>query len=252
MRKSAYVTRPPIGYERDLAYVHDVGFGVFARKAAPDILKLLRASRIRQGMVVDLGCGSGILAAELVRAGYEVVGVDLSAAMLRIARSRAPGARFVRGSLLDFEIPPCEAVTAIGEVVCYALDERASKRRLETLFKRVHAALRAGGLFVFDVAEPGRGSDSASERYWIAEDWIMLRKATENEKRRMLTRDITVLRRAGRLYRRSNEVHRLRLYPREEIRRTLEDVGFRVQTLNRYGAMRFGPSLAGFAASKPV
>lgn len=241
---------PGGAYDRDLAYVHDVGFGVFARDAAPGIVGLLRAARIRGGLVVDLGCGSGILAAELLRAGYDVVGVDMSGAMLRIARERASGARFVRASLLDYEIPQCDAVTAIGEVVCYALDARASRTRLVALFRRVYSALRPGGVFLFDVAEPGRGSDSANERYWLKDDWAMLRKASEDEKRRTLTREMTVFRRVGKLYRRSDEVHRLRLYPREKIRTLLEDIGFRVRLLDRYGEEPFARSLVGFAATK--
>lgn len=239
-------------YDPDLAYVHDVGFGVFARNAAPGIVNLLRAAGIRDGLVVDLGCGSGILAAELLRAGYKAVGVDISAAMLRIARSRAPEARFVKASLMDFEIPRCDAVTAIGEVVCYALDPRASRRQLGALFRRVYAALRPGGVFLFDVAEPGRGSDSAKERYWLTDDWAMLRKASEDEKRRTLTREITVFRRVGRVYRRSDEVHRLKLYPQEEIRGVLEEIGFEVTLLDRYGEVPFDRSLVGVAALKRV
>jgi len=46
-------------YDEDLAYVHDVGFGDFARSVAPGVLEILRRSGITGGLVVDLGCGSG-------------------------------------------------------------------------------------------------------------------------------------------------------------------------------------------------
>jgi len=94
------------GYQEDLAYIHDTGFGDFARRAAPGLLAMLRRHGIRRGRVVDLGCGSGIWAAELVAAGFEAVGVDLSAEMLEIARRRAPGAEFVHASLFDVDLPP--------------------------------------------------------------------------------------------------------------------------------------------------
>ena len=61
------------GYEDDLAYIHDPGFGGFARQTAPELLKILRQAGIQQGLVVDLGCGSGIWPAKLVKAGYRVV-----------------------------------------------------------------------------------------------------------------------------------------------------------------------------------
>src|SRR5215218_7480954 len=99
-------------YGPDLAHVHDVAFGDWARDAAPFVLARLREAGIEDGLVVDLGCGSGIWAAG-------VLGVDGSAEMLALARSRAPGARLRRGSLHEVELPPCVAVTAVGECVNY-------------------------------------------------------------------------------------------------------------------------------------
>src|SRR5262245_26473393 len=65
-------------YREDLAYIHDVGFSAFALQAAPGLLALLRRGGVTQGLVVDLGCGTGLWAAELLRAGYQVLGVDVA------------------------------------------------------------------------------------------------------------------------------------------------------------------------------
>ena len=99
--------RTATAYSSDLAYIHDVGFGDFARSAAQGLLSLLRRSGIRDGLVVDLGCGSGIWARELLRAGYQVLGVDISPAMTALARKNASGAKFVTGSFLDVKLPTC-------------------------------------------------------------------------------------------------------------------------------------------------
>jgi 2-polyprenyl-3-methyl-5-hydroxy-6-metoxy-1,4-benzoquinol methylase len=61
-------------YQNDLAYIHDTGFGEFARGSAPGLLQLFQQNGIIEGLVVDLGCGSGIWARALADAGYEVVG----------------------------------------------------------------------------------------------------------------------------------------------------------------------------------
>src|SRR5262245_16914733 len=106
-------------YASDLAYIHDVGHGHFARQAAPALLKLLQQHAITSGTVVDLGCGSGIWAEALVKAGYNVLGIDISAAMIDIARQRVPKAQFQVGSYLKAELPPCVAVTSIGECLNY-------------------------------------------------------------------------------------------------------------------------------------
>src|SRR5262249_29994188 len=142
-----------VPYAEDLAHIHDAGYGHVARAAAPVLLDALGGTR---GLVVDLGCGSGILAAALADAGLDVLGIDLSAEMLALARRRAPPARFQAGSLLSAELPPCVAVTAVGECVNYLFDASNSDKALLELFQRVHAALAPGGAFLFDAAGPGR------------------------------------------------------------------------------------------------
>jgi len=79
-------------YTDDLAYIHDVGFGEFALKSAPGLLNILRQRKIFAGLVVDLGCGSGLWARELTQAGYDVLGIEQSAAMIEIARKKTPKA----------------------------------------------------------------------------------------------------------------------------------------------------------------
>ena len=54
-------------YRDDLAYIHDAGFGGFARAAAPVLVETLRQAAIMNGLVIDLGCGSGILSHEMRR-----------------------------------------------------------------------------------------------------------------------------------------------------------------------------------------
>src|ERR1017187_2307771 len=151
-------------YDRDLAYVHDTGFTGFARKAAPGLLRLLRQSRILGGRVVDAGCGSGVWARELSERGYDVLGIDISAHMNRLARRQGAARKFQVGSFLSAELPPCDAVTSIGECVNYAFDRRSGKEGLTEFFHRVHGALRPGGVFVFDIVEPGVVAEGTKQR----------------------------------------------------------------------------------------
>ena len=234
-------------YGTDLAFVHDAGFGDFARGAAPWILTQLRRHGIRNGRVVDLGCGSGIWAAALCRAGYDVLGVDISAPMIALARRRAPRATFRRGSLLAATIPPCAAVTSLGECLSYAFDFRAGTRALPGLFRRVHRALRPGGLFVFDVAAPGRGA-GPPVRCHAGDGWVVIARLAEDTRRRTLTRRITTFRRSGPTWRRSDEVHRLRLYRSAEVLRALAQAGFRARAVGGYGRLRLPRGWVGFVA----
>jgi SAM-dependent methyltransferase len=104
-------------------------------------MEILDRNGIRDGLVVDLGCGSGLWARELVDAGYEVLGIDISGAMIELSRNRVPEAEFRVGSLFEVEIPSCNAVTAVSEVLNYLFDAENEERGLGRLFQRVHDAL---------------------------------------------------------------------------------------------------------------
>ncbi len=240
------------GYQQDLAYIHDAGFGGFAVEAAPGILAVLHRNGTDRGLVVDLGCGSGIWARELTRAGYDVLGVDISNAMVALARRKVPRARFVTASLLQFDLPPCAVVTSLGECLNYTFDPSNSAAELASFFRRVYSALLPGGLFVFDIAEPTKPPTPVRRSgHWEGEDWVCLLDAEEDRRRSIATRRITTFRRRGTSYRRSDEVHVVRLYSPPALKRDLERAGFRVQVLSRYGAVPLRPGHSAFIARKP-
>jgi SAM-dependent methyltransferase len=240
-------------YGEDLAHIHDTGHGDFALGAAPGLLRILRRHGVRGGLVVDLGCGSGQWPGELARAGYQVLGIDWSGPMLELARRRAPSARFVRRSFFDFELPPCDAVTSIGESLNYRFDSRAGLPELERLFGRVRAALRPGGVLAFDALEPGEARARGPARRWSAgEGWAVLIEASEDRAARELTRRLSIFRRQGDLYRRTDEVHRQLLYPRAEMIGALERAGFEARAVGGYGRFRLARGHSAYIARSPI
>ena len=56
------------------------------------------------GSVLDAGCGTGRVAIELERRGYDVVGTDLDPGMLDAAREKAPDMQWVLGDLVDVDL----------------------------------------------------------------------------------------------------------------------------------------------------
>lgn len=142
-------------YKEDLAYIHDDGFGFFAEAAFAEVMKQLRKRKIINGLIVDLGCGSGILAGKLVSKGYKVLGADYSNDMIKLARKRAPKARFKVCSVYDLNIPECSTVVSTGEVFNYAFYSSAGLQRMSVVFKKIHKALPKDGFFLFDILQPG-------------------------------------------------------------------------------------------------
>jgi SAM-dependent methyltransferase len=236
-------------YKTDLAYIHDAGFTAFARGAAPFLLDTLRKAGFTDGLVVDLGCGSGVWARKLMNAGYQVLGIDISPAMIELARQRVPEGEFRVGSLLKVDLPACIAVTSLGECFNYLFDRENSKKQVVKVFRRIHAALQLGGLFLFDVAQTGRGTPARTS-YVEGPDWGVAVHLKEDRKTRRLTRDIVSYRKVGDLFRRDHEVHELQLYQCSELARELRRLGFTARLLRGYGKQRFPKGYGGVLARK--
>lgn len=79
--------------------------GSTGRLPAADAALIERWREATPGPLVDAGCGPGQWTALLARGGREVVGVDASAAFVRLARSRYPGLRVVAGTLDALPVP---------------------------------------------------------------------------------------------------------------------------------------------------
>lgn len=230
-------------YRSDLAYIHHVAFGDLAEHAAPELVRILREHGIRSGararrppLIVELGCGSGILARHLVAAGCRVLGIDSSPDMIRLARAHAPGARFRVASAVVTPIPRCDAVIAIGEVISYF----KTWTTVDRLFRRVHAALAPGGLFIFDFIESGERRTFAPKGR-AGDDWAIVARADLSPDGRALVRRMTMFRKAGREYRQSHEVHRVRIYPRAQVAAALAKAGFDARMRRSYGRYRLLP-----------
>ena len=233
-------------YGADLAALQHEHHGGLAAAAAPVEVAELRRAGFHEGLVVDLGCGSGVLARALKDAGYDVLGVDPSRDLLALAMRTAPGAHFMRGSAHDVDLPPCVAVTAIGEVLGYGV-----KDRLRSTVRRVHRALVPGGAFVFDLAGPGRaGRTGQCQTVQDHGDWLVAVQTAESADHARLTRDITLFRRVGDRWRRSDETHQLRLHRPRDVLALLRDAGFEARQTKGYGPVHFEPGWAGFVARR--
>ena len=236
-------------YGPDLARIHHEGFATLASAAGPAIVRLLRAGGITRGLVVELGCGGGILAKYLLSRGYAVHGVDASAAMIRIARRTAPGVTFTIGNAVEVELPRCRAVVATGESITYLTASARPDAQLQRHIRRVSRALEPGGLLVFDAIVADSAQPLRYRTWRAAEHWAVLTESDEDVRRRIVTRRITTFVRARAGYRRAHERHRVGVYRREQIVSVLEAAGFRTRVLRGYGAARLPPRRLVFAAT---
>jgi len=238
-------------YGDDLAHVQQRGFGDFAAGAAPGLLAILRRAGIRRGTVVDLGCGAGGWLRALGDAGYDAVGIEVSPALARAARRAAPRARVEIGSIYEVPLPPCDAVTALGEVLGYLPGE--GRDRIPSFlatFRHIARALRPGGLLAFDLIVRDERSPLHTRSYRVGDDWAVLAESIEDPRRGRLVRDITTFRRVGATYRRRHEIHHVRVPSKQHLLDALDRAGFRARASRRYGRFDLAPHRLAFVAQK--
>ena len=212
-------------YRDDLAFIHHAGFSEFAESAARGLLEILWRHEIREGLVIDVGCGSGVLARELTQTGFDVLGIDASPSMIAIARTVAPRARFEVGSFDAIDLPPCDAIVSMGEVLNYASLDAVSR-----LLTRARTRL-----IICDVAERG-AYPPHDERRVEGEDWSVI--AIKDSDGVRLTRRILTFRMRGGTMQRDEEVHTLELYERATLTALFRTYGYRVTVRRSYRTRR--------------
>lgn len=193
-------------YRDDLARVHHLGFGFHAEACAPGIVRLLEPVRRRHGVVMEIGCGSGLLTAHLVGAGLRVVATDASDAMLALARDHVPGAMEIRRlTLPDDPVPGADAVVGVGHALNY-LDERSQVDAALVVLAR---SLRPGGVMAIDLCDLRWGALRTGEpaKVWRTDDWVLVTEFSVPEPDRYVRTMTTFTRQPGGTWRRDDERH---------------------------------------------
>ena len=134
-------------YRRDLALVHHLGFAFHANACAPGILRLLQPVRARNGLVLELGCGSGALTRHLVAAGHRVVATDASSEMIELACQHAPGSEDVRVlALPDEPLPAADATSRVPSLLReHGLEATVGRRSARSRFRKASSPWWEGG-----------------------------------------------------------------------------------------------------------
>jgi SAM-dependent methyltransferase len=193
-------------YRANLAHVHHFGFGFHADACAPGILALLDRVREQDGLVVELGCGSGLLTRHLVEGGHRVIATDASPAMLDLARGYAPNVEDFRLLVLpDDPIPPADAIVSVGHVLSYLPDEEAIWRALAAAC----GALRPGGVLAIDVCDLKWGElrRDTPLSAWVNDEWVLVTRFSVPAPSRFVRELTTFLRGDDGSWRRDDERH---------------------------------------------
>lgn len=227
-------------YQSDLAWVHHTGYSQHVERVSPGIVRLLHDRGLSVGArVLDVGCGSGLLARKLLDAGFAVRGIDASRAMIQLARDYAPGADFDVARVpirlpagAAGALPESDAVVSTGHVLNY-LDTRAD---IAEALGELARAVRPKGLLAIDLMTDRYCEARAAETVHakVEQDWVIVTRFSQPEPCRF-DRSITVFRRAGSNWRRSDEIHRNVTFDADQALGILRDNGFEAQCRAAFG-----------------
>jgi ubiquinone/menaquinone biosynthesis C-methylase UbiE len=183
------------------------------------------------GRLIDLGCGTGRLLLAFARRGFQVVGVDLSAEMLAVAREKAAEAG-VAVSLVQANLAELNAVAdgAFDYAACLfstlGMVRGADIRR--RVVDHVFRVLRPGGRFVLHVHNRWFNAFDPVGRRWLVRN--LLASALDRDK--VGDRDMPVHQGIAGLT--------LHSFTRTEVIRLLRRAGFRIVEVQKIGLAKEG------------
>ena len=205
---------------------------------------------------VDLACGTGSMALLLAKAGLSVLGVDQSEEMLTLAAEKATELKqppyFVRQRMEKLRLPtPVDLVVCCLDGVNYVTEPAA----LRETFSRVLAALKPGGLFIFDVNSEAKLRGLDGQLLLDEDDEVFcLWRAEFDADSRICSYGMDIFQKQGKLWVRDREEHLEYAYRVEELCQWLAEAGF--SHIQSYGDRRLEAPAPDeqrifFAAQKP-
>lgn len=185
-----------------------------------------------RNLVVDLGCGTGTLAELMYQKGYDMVGVDVSDAMLNIAMEKKAksGAEIL---YLQQDMRELELYSTVGTVysVCDSLNYILEEDELLSVFSLVNNYLYPGGIFIFDFNTAYKyreviGDATIAEN---REDCSFIWENFYDPEEEINEYDLTIfVREEGEHFRKFTETHFQRGYTVEQMVRLTEQSGMQV------------------------
>ena len=212
------------------AFMDNVPYGEWAEY----LIGLLADYGVTDGLVLELGCGTGSLTELLARHGFDMIGVDVSEEMLQAAmEKRAASGLDILYLLQDMREFELYGTVAAVVSICDSMNYLTGDGDLAAVFKLVNNYLDPGGVFIFDLNTIHKYRDEIGEET-IAESREDAGFIWENyfdEESRINEYDLTLfVREDGDLYRRYDETHYQRAYELSEIKQAAEEAGMEFVT----------------------
>ena len=181
---------------------------------------------------LDIGCGGGWFTRAFQKAGYKMTGMDISVEMLDFAQRKAllEGVRseYILGDITKKKPQKrFDFVTAINDCVNYI-----EKTDIDFAFKNVNAALKKGGIFLFDISSERKLQAKVANTVSVDDRDDVTYLNFSNLLNERVVMDVSLfVKGADGKYTRTDERHIQYIYTEEEIREALQRNGFSVLSI---------------------
>ena len=187
---------------------------------------LLKENGIEDGLILDLGCGTGKLTRLMEQKGYDMIGVDNSFEMLDIAREQdSKNILYLMQDMREFELyGTVRAVYSACDSVNYILEEE----ELLEVFKLVNNYLDPGGLFIFDINSSFKYHELLAENTFAEtrEEGSFIWENYFDEEERINEYDLTLyIEEEDGRFARFQEMHYQKCYELNTIKKLIEAAG---------------------------
>ena len=209
--------------------------------AAEYLVKLAKKHDSPMQKPLDLACGSGRLAAELVKLGFDPVCADGSPEMLSLARERLPDALLLCQDMTELDLnDTVDVCFCTMDSVNYV----TTKTALKAAFKRLSIFTDRGGVFIFDADGERKFTDELSGGTYTYDlgDLYLAWNTEYSPRTRKARYELTWFEREGGAWRRFDEEQEQRCWTREELVSTLAECGFALEA--EYDAYTLSPPKA--------
>jgi SAM-dependent methyltransferase len=194
----------------------------------PLLEKLLLQHLPQAAHILDLGCGTGQIAQQLLNKGYRVTGLDASEGMLNYARNNAPTGKFLLEDARFFKLP--SSFHAVLSTTA-ALNHLMSLEELKSVFQNVYSALLENGLFLFDLnmEEDYKldGLDDSVVAGDVKDDYAWAYQENYRQDEKISQAKVTIFQLLEGQWQRSNVTWLTKAYSKDKVQSALETVGFR-------------------------
>lgn len=187
---------------------------------------LFKENGIENGLILDLGCGTGKLTRLMEKKGYDMIGVDNSFEMLDIAREQeAKNILYLMQDMREFELyGTVRAIYSACDSVNYILEEE----ELLEVFKLVNNYLDPSGIFVFDINSSFKYRELLTENTFAEtrEEGSFIWENYFDEEEGINEYDLTLyIEEEDGRFARFQEVHYQKCYELEKIKELLAEAG---------------------------